>query len=347
MMIGVYKEIVGQGQTIKVIAQLEKVVPYGVDWKQSPDDRLSEEIQSSGLQFFKVIMSTIKEHSKRHEPENTVTDRNIDIIAIGTEVFRKAKNGEEFLKRVESESDLKNELISHDMEAELGYLTGEAAVLTIDKNDLSLLNPLGCNNKKDLAVYDSGGGSSQITWKNQKARLTETSSHTNCANTLNKVLKASGLASTLTDLLALQNKDPKDSPNPVSYKTSAELIDNLIRVHDIRPEKMKQLATHGCQPMFLSFGGMNSHARLATDVLLRMQIEEHVTDVKSSLSARSDEYTVSKETPKYYVLTRETVKLALKRICDKEDKELKIYSMYPNAEPASYMVPKLCMLLSV
>ena len=93
--------------------------------------------------------------------------------------------------------------------------------------------------------------------------------------------------------------------------------------------------------MFLSIGGMNSHARLATDVLLRMQMEEQVTDVKSSLSVRSDEYTMPKETPKYYVLTKETVTLALKRICDKEDNELEMYSMYPNAEPAAAFGPEV------
>ena len=331
--IGLYKRD-DETANIDVMEQLERPIPYGVDWKQSSDDKLSEDIQRQGLELFKEIQSIISNWKDTYSSEYP----NIDILAVGTEVFRKAKNGEIFLNRVENETGLKIKLISQELEAELGFLTGEAALMTIDNKSLSQLD---YHSDKDLVVYDSGGGSFQITWKNpskkSRSNLKPSSQHS-CKEKLNTVLKPNGLAPTLYDLLVLQNKDQKDTPNPVSYKTAITLVDDLIKKF-IEPVELEQLNKDDFDPMFLSIGGINSHTRLATDILIRIQEERELENVNINKDTGLN-------TPNSFYFTEQSLTQALKRICEKEDNELEIFAKYPNAEPTSYMVPKICILLS-
>ena len=51
-------------------------------------------------------------------------------------------------------------------------------------------------------------------------------------------------------------------------------------------------------------------------------------------------------TPRFFTFTEDAVTRALERICNKKDDDLKIFTNYENAEPVSYIVPKLCILLA-
>merc|ERR1719189_1173206 len=68
--------------------------------------------------------------------------------AIATEVFRKAANGEQYLAQIKEEFGLAVDMVSQDLEAELGFRTAAA---------------LHDGRAQDLICWDSGGASFQIT----------------------------------------------------------------------------------------------------------------------------------------------------------------------------------------
>ena len=320
--------------TIQVIKQIEKPIPYGVDWKTSSDGLLSNDIQEQGLKLFQNISDTLNEWKSENNSK-------CSIYGVGTEVFRKAKNGEDFLKLVESKTNLKIELISQEKEAYIGFRTGEAALMTMDN---AMLKSIDYDDSNCLAVYDSGGGSFQITWI---SRCDKSSKSSDYEQRLEKVLKPNGLAPTLHDLLYLQNKDQQDTPNPVTFEIAMSLVDSLISQY-IDPKDIEQLTKENCKTTFMSIGGINSHVRLATDVINRLEVESMVTqheDVEEIMDSVID--SKHYDTPNCFSFTEVSVTRALKRICDKTDDELQIFAQYENAEPVNYMVPKLAILLSV
>ena len=327
---GMTKFVVGvftyKDKKIIEMEKLEKPIPYGVDWKRSDDENLSAEIQEQGIQVFREINAILNKWKKQYKSRYP----NIELTGVGTEVFRKAKNGEDFLRRVETETGLKIKLISQELEAKLGFLTGKAALMTIDGETLN--DKFDYNEEKDLVVYDSGGGSFQITWKD---RCNKPGGSICMEERLNTVLKPNGLAPTLHDLLKLQNKDQQATPNPVTYEAAITLVDKLIDKF-IDPADIEQLSTQGFDPIYLSIGGINSHVRLAADVIKHIQIEKETRNETENAMV----------TPKFYSFTEQSVTEALNRLCDKEDNELAMFARYANAEPVSYMVPKMCILLS-
>ena len=322
----------GEETTIDVKEQLERPIPYGVDWKRSSDGTLSQNIQESGLKLFNEIQECI---DKWKVATDNPTKYDVSVIAVGTEVFRKAKNGECFLKKVYTNIGLKIDVISQESEARIGFLTGKAALMTMDRDILR--KQLDYDSSRDLVVYDSGGGSYQMSWINKSAELSRLPMN---EVQLNTILKPNGLAPTLYDLLVLQEKPTTATPNPVSEETAFKLVDLLIDKY-VDDEDIRQLVKIE-NPTFLSIGGINSHVRLAADILIRLQAESHSKASETESMLKSG--TLS--SPKFFSFTEESVRQALKRICDKKDEELERFAHYENAEPVTYMVPKLCILLA-
>lgn len=87
-------------------------------------------------------LKTFKEYMEKYEVK--------DYYAIGTAVFRRAKNAEEFLSRVEREFGIKVEVISPEREAEL---TLEGIVFGLKRLQLSFNRAL---------ILDLGGGSTEF-----------------------------------------------------------------------------------------------------------------------------------------------------------------------------------------
>ncbi|MCS7149263.1 MAG: HU family DNA-binding protein [Caldimicrobium sp.] len=82
--------------------------------------------------------------------------------AVGTAVFRKAKNSEEFVRKIEEETGLKVEVLSPDREAKL---TLEGIFFGLKNLGLSI---------RDFLIVDVGGGSSEFIYiKDGKPYLTE------------------------------------------------------------------------------------------------------------------------------------------------------------------------------
>ena len=98
-----------------------------------------------------------------------------------------------------------------------------------------------------------------------------------CDDRLEKVLKPYGLAPVLQELLVLQNKKQKDTPNPVTFETAMDLTHSLISQF-IDPKDIDNTKEDNGKPFFLSIGGINSHVRLAADVTNRIEIETRNDD---------------------------------------------------------------------
>lgn len=116
--------------------QSKKRVPVRKDVAASPDNRLSPAIEE---QVIDTIL-TMKENVKQFNAK--------EWVAVGTSVYRTAKNGQEFLDRVRRATGVVIHLLPQIEEAEIGFTT---AVATSKESP------------DDAISWDSGSGSFQIT----------------------------------------------------------------------------------------------------------------------------------------------------------------------------------------
>eukprot|EP00429_Kryptoperidinium_foliaceum_P005773 CAMPEP_0176023944 /NCGR_PEP_ID=MMETSP0120_2-20121206/11689_1 /TAXON_ID=160619 /ORGANISM="Kryptoperidinium foliaceum, Strain CCMP 1326" /LENGTH=318 /DNA_ID=CAMNT_0017357111 /DNA_START=38 /DNA_END=991 /DNA_ORIENTATION=- len=133
----VVAEVVGSHVTTVLFGE-ERPVPFAIEWKKSADGRLSDAIQAQGLAVLRALLEVCRQHG-------------VEITAcraVATEVFRKAANGGDFLQAVQSQLGLAVEVVSQEVEAELGFRTAVA---------LQDAPP------QDIVCWDSGGASFQIT----------------------------------------------------------------------------------------------------------------------------------------------------------------------------------------
>eukprot|EP00931_Biecheleriopsis_adriatica_P005311 TRINITY_DN106837_c0_g1_i1.p1 TRINITY_DN106837_c0_g1~~TRINITY_DN106837_c0_g1_i1.p1 ORF type:complete len:341 (+),score=71.65 TRINITY_DN106837_c0_g1_i1:45-1025(+) len=194
---------IGSGATKLMIADVDgstvtqqvfgKEVPvaFAVDWKQSSDGQLSEEIQAKGLEVLRSFLSTCDEHAV---PTNAR-------CAIATEVFRKASNGTAYLERVQA-LGLPVKMLSQSEEAEVGFKTAVA---------------LQDGPAKDVICWDSGGASFQITSRNSGGSL--------CSYLGS--LGTGVVTSILVETVKGQNFAEVPSPNPVTVQEAEALVKEL------------------------------------------------------------------------------------------------------------------------
>jgi exopolyphosphatase/pppGpp-phosphohydrolase len=120
----------------------ERPVGFSSDLIRSSDQTLSEDVQIHGLEVLRELLAVGNglEVSK--------------YVAVATEVFRRAVNGEQYLNRVR-DLGIHVHLVKQAEEAELGYLTGVALSSRGSGSHVSeTMQP---------CVWDSGGGSFQIS----------------------------------------------------------------------------------------------------------------------------------------------------------------------------------------
>ncbi len=108
----------------------------GVDFMSSQDESLSEDIQKRGI----ALLSELKAEAIRLGASR--------FASVATEVFRKAKNGERFISRLQEATGVPVTLVTQELESELGF----RSVVAVSGQD-----PL------TTAVWDSGGSSMQIS----------------------------------------------------------------------------------------------------------------------------------------------------------------------------------------
>ena len=105
-----------QNQIVEELQFGEFPIPFALNWKEN--GKLSKDIIAKGLKYIKDdILKSCKALG---------IDVETDVRAIGTEVFRKAPNGMEYLDLIRKETGINVDLISQEREAKLGYLTGLA-----------------------------------------------------------------------------------------------------------------------------------------------------------------------------------------------------------------------------
>lgn len=123
-------------QITKIWHRNSKIVALRQDLHANQDERLSQEIENKLIQTIQEIQNDVKDL----QPQ--------EWAAVGTSVFRTAKNGEEFLKRVEEKTKIKIRLIPQSEEGEIGFITAVAA----------------CGKtRENVIAWDSGIGSFQMS----------------------------------------------------------------------------------------------------------------------------------------------------------------------------------------
>ena len=125
----------------EIVLEMETPVSLGTDFYFSSEGMLSDMIQLQGLNVVTEYMRKSKEL------------QCTEFRGIATEIFRKAKNGEEYLSKI-ARLGIGIRTVTQEMEAQLGYNTA----LVLLKNSKPEFSPV---------VWDSGGASFQITRMHQ------------------------------------------------------------------------------------------------------------------------------------------------------------------------------------
>lgn len=176
-------------------------VPFKEDLDRSLDGRLSETIQQQAIDVVRELQQKVQ----AHEPNACV--------GVATEFVRQAKNGEEFLLRLEEETNLHVNAITQEEEGILGFLTATAAAKT---------------NPENTVVWDSGNGSLQITGK--------------FGNEYTVFCCQLGKIAMLNLFLKLQGQEPGliKSPNPVSQQEVNAVLQIIDSEFDHFPQKLRE-----------------------------------------------------------------------------------------------------------
>ncbi|MGB7128726.1 MAG: hypothetical protein WBD50_06545 [Candidatus Rhabdochlamydia sp.] len=164
----------------------------------------NEEIQKNLFD----ILQEFKKKASAYYPQS--------YFAIATEAFRLSKNGKEVADKIHEEFEIPVAIISQKEEGALGFLT---AVNT------AKIDP------ENTIVYDQGGGSFQVTYK-------EGDSYITYEGKVGKVVSK-------LKLLEIQNKDPAASfsPNPVSITEAMQGVkwvqDQIADIPETLLQKIK------------------------------------------------------------------------------------------------------------
>jgi exopolyphosphatase/guanosine-5'-triphosphate,3'-diphosphate pyrophosphatase len=121
---------------VKTYLEEEIEVLFGADWRSSGSkNELSPEIQVVGLDAAETLLAKVREIGVA------------EISGVATEVFRKARNGPQYLERLR-QCGLPVQLVAQEVEAELGFKTAISS---------------GRFPEANVLAWDSGGASFQIT----------------------------------------------------------------------------------------------------------------------------------------------------------------------------------------
>ena len=214
----------------------EEEVPcsFGVDFKQSQDGRLSDKMQDRGLQVLNMLCKTAVEKGATRS------------AAIATEVFRKAANGEDYLKRIKAEIGLDVSIITQQLEGRLGYLS------TVGLSGLP---------RASLVSWDCGGASFQV------CREPLSPSKAGVEDSLLFFLAPIGV-SIATSMCVEQIKHLSFATTPTPNPVSGEQADALcVHIQGLLPPTPEWL--RGCDSV-VAIGGSNSMFCLATEILAEL-----------------------------------------------------------------------------
>ena len=321
---GSIKMLVGNFVNNKLVTSCggsERPVLFGTDWLRSTDGNLSTEIQDLGL----ATLRDLKEIAvNKHNAS--------DFVAIATEVFRKAKNGQEFLDKVKDQLNLNVIIIKQEMEAEIGYATGIGA-LNIYSETIDDDNNKN-NNTKNPIIWDSGSASFQMTRVNP-----------NDSSKYDIYMAAYGTSVVSKLLLYIMNKNTTnnitkstvDSINPCTIDCVQLLIQQLMdELPPVVPWLLPPLVPISSTCMYttnttnhvIAIGGRNSMFHTAKAIVLYHQGLEYTNDGM-------------------FTLTRDAVWECISHCVNKTDDLLYKYVDFEYSDGSKSIIPKLCLLYSV
>eukprot|EP01041_Mallomonas_annulata_P009696 gene9696-20155_t len=285
----------------------ERPCAYGSDWLKSQDGSLSTKIQTTGLQTITDLKSIA---------ENLGAT---SYSAIATEVFRKSVNGQSFINKMSTEINVPIQIVSQEMEAELGYATGVA---------LQATNSIEMNPSRKCKVWDSGGASFQITFKDSISIPSPN---------LQYYIGAFGSGISMKILIeTIQNRILSEikTPNPVSRSDSEALISSLLQRLPSEVPIWLQSST------VVAIGGPNSMFSIAMNIINSLKAQNSEMNSMEATSVSSPRLNKT-------VFTSIDVQYAIKHCVEKSDAELSSYTSYAHADPPSLIIPKLALLYAV
>ena len=292
------------GRILTTLYEAEKLVLYGEDLKRGTDGALSAEIQSEGfavLQSFKAVATSLNASAYR---------------GVGTEVFRRASNGSDHLKRLDTLIPI--QLVSQQKEAELGFST-VCAVLGIPASTPGVI------------VWDSGGASFQITTTRSQPSSPPAEAS---SSELDVYCGSLGTSVSIASLLhEVQHRDCASQwrdVNPVTRSSADDLVSNLLVKLGSPPPWLV-----GADVVFAA-AGSNSLFRLCCIVL--------------GGGARDGVASSARSSPPVAVVTSFSYASAVRafHLClESTDEQLAKYQAFDNAEGTHAIVPKLALLVAV
>ncbi len=203
----------------EVLFKEEQGIPYR-DTLQ--DGALSLETKAKGKQLIAGFLKKAKELKVQK------------ILAVGTEVFRRATNGKAFVQELKQDLKFDLNIVDQEYEARLGYVSA-----------LSQLGSL----PRDILVWDVGGASTQITYKNNEG----------FKYFFPKLGSVSFKESVISNI---QRKDPLSvqSPNPLTAKQAIDAEQsNFAFIAAQLPEWLKSLLKRSGTKV-LGIGGVHFYS---------------------------------------------------------------------------------------
>ena len=204
----------------KIVFQEHLALPLNESLEKSKDEKIPQAVAESAVPKLKEFIEKVRQY------------RPAKIIAVGTSVFRVAKNGSEIAQFFSDQLNLKVRVISQVEEAELGYYSVLSLGLVQDT--------------EKLIVWDIGGGSMQM-YMMEKGQP--------------QIFEGSLASVTYKNLILekIQNKDPKKvfSPNPIGKKYLEAL--DLSKKHALGnvPDIFK---TKSAEASWYGIGGVISYS---------------------------------------------------------------------------------------
>lgn len=316
----------------------ERPVGFGFDLMGSKDGNLSEEIQKVGIQTVLDL--------KNIAVEQGVTS----FAAIATEVFRKAKNGSQYLDKIRA-LGIHVILVAQDLEAELGFSSALA---------MAGISPEAGHN---YCVWDSGGASFQITYKSYSSSSPSSSIASSSADMqafMGSIGTSVSLKIFLEEVRSLTMNQPLTSDttnsqsniiNPISNAECELFISRLIAKLSSNNEVPTWLKN---RELVIAASGSNSLFKLCCRILMIEQKSlstGHITSVFANDSVNASAAATTAST--YHtaeVINRFTLTDAEKvlQLClNHTDEELLKYQQFAYAEGTHVIIPKLALLVAV
>ncbi len=232
-------------QNVKQILKEKDIPDKYKDDLDNSQGRFSEEIQRKGLE----ALQQLKKEAQEYDPDQ--------YVGVATSAFRKAKNGIMLANRIKKELGIRVQIIPQRTEAILGFLAAY---------------PQTGLDKKEILVWDIGGGSMQITIVRDDNTFEVYEGKLASVSMKNKIISE------------IQGKSYKEirSPNPMGEAVATKAVNMAQNYAAIHVQKaIKEKAKH---LTVLGIGGVLYYS--VREQCVKEGKSYTISDVKKALTTR-------------------------------------------------------------